>query len=61
MGSKVKLIQEVQATFDSNPHGFNEWETKFVEDMISRLERWGDDVLISPRQEEVLEKLLHDK
>lgn len=33
------------------------WETCFINDLIERRERFGDRIIISERQEEVLERI----
>lgn len=33
------------------------WEEKFIDDLTKQRERYGDDVRISERQEEVLERI----
>lgn len=34
-----------------------DWEKTFVQDQITRFERWGGDLKISPKQIEVLQRI----
>lgn len=46
--SLLKTAKEKSAT---------DWEKHFVQDQITRFERWGSDLRISPKQIAVLQKI----
>jgi hypothetical protein len=33
------------------------WEEQFIEDMLQKYEKWGMDLFLSLRQQEILEKI----
>ena len=54
----INTLREIQKLFPTHASILDDWQRKFTDDQIKRLEKWGDDVHLSEKQAVALQKIL---
>jgi len=55
----LNTLREIAKLYPSHSHALDDWQRQFVQDQLARLERWGDDILLSDKQAAALDKALN--
>lgn len=48
-------------SIQSDGHDLTEWEENFIDNLVQKREEWGERWLLTPRQEEVLERIYNER
>ncbi len=54
---EYKYMQKIEAEVDAAWDDLTDWEHKFIEDILSRFEMYGQRTLISKRQWGIIERI----
>lgn len=54
---QLKTVQDILSDAQDNMESLTEWEQQFVEDMIDKLEEYGEDLVVSDKQWEILNRI----
>jgi len=54
----LNTLLEIAKLYPSHSQFLDDWQRQFVQDQLQRLEKWGDDILLSDKQADALDKAL---
>ena len=54
----INTLREISKLFPTHASILDDWQRKFTDDQIKRLEKWGDETRLSEKQGAALQKIL---
>lgn len=54
---QLKTVQDILSEAQDNMDNLTEWEQQFVDDMTEKLEEFGEDLVVSDKQWEILNRI----
>jgi len=58
MTHPLDTLREIAKLYPTRSHALDDWQRQFLQDQLARLEKWGDDILLSDKQADALDKAL---